>query len=920
MFKGFTDRARRIVAVEAQKEARRLGAAELEPEHIMMPVLRESDAMACAALDFLHISDRDFRFALEKKTSRNDSPLSSAKMPSAKMPLAKMPSVKAPPVKAFPEKRTSEKASAEKKPPGTASFFSKGVQPSPRCKAYIVAAAEEATALDHELVGTEHFLLACFHDAESPAFEFLRSRNAELDMLRIMVKTTFNRDTSSVSKAAGTADEEESEDAANTGDTAEMTEPDNERMFTPLFSGAASPESGVRTTPLLDMFAIDLTDMAWHKKLDPVIGREKEIDRAIRVLSRRTKNNPVFIGDPGVGKTAIVEGIAQMLIGEDAPDSLCGKRLLSISMGQLVAGTKYRGEFEDRLKKVTQEIERAGNVILFIDEIHTIVGAGNTLGGLDASNILKPALARGSFQCIGSTTLAEYKKYIEKDGALERRFQKILVEEPSPETASDIINGLKTRYEDYHHVHYTDGALREAVRLSRRYIHDRLLPDKAIDVIDEAGAAKKLKKEAVRPEEIAHVERELEHLIEEKNALLKAETEGNIPDLLERAQELRHLLASARKSWEEVLRKDCPEVTEADIAEIVSEITGIPLSSLERSETNRLIFMENELRQKVVGQDEAVSALCAALRRSRAGITRGSRPIASFLFLGPAGVGKTFLAKTLAAALFGSENALLRIDMSDYREKQTVSRLVGSPPGYIGFEEGGLLTDQVRQRPYRVILFDEIEKAHRDVLNTLLQVLEEGELEDNFGRRAHFSNTVIIMTSNAGGDKISGGTSLGFSSGRETAVGAMKAEVLAECRKYFSTEFLARIDETVVFNPLAESGLRLILQREIAELSKTIRLKGFLLTVDEFAFNFILHRAHDTKHGARNIRRVMQKELEDPLSMFILENSQEFFDGAFLPGELVAFYNECEDQIGIHASFMDNLPPIVCEDVQEAGC
>jgi ATP-dependent Clp protease ATP-binding subunit ClpC len=867
MLKGFTARAKRIVSAEAQREARRFGAAQLEPEHIMISVLLEEEATACSALAFLRIDNHEFRRTLEKKTQGN--------------------------------------TVAREWPP----FAPAEVPPSARCKAFVQAATQEADGLDHDFVGTEHFLLACFHDEGSSAQKYLYAQNMEIDMLRIIIKTTFNRERANANGEDGVSGSYRSPFIPFFA--SEIT---NEKNFSHSrsHSHSSSQNAGIHT-PFLDAVSADLTALARDKKLDPVIGRDKEIRRALRILVRRNKNNPVLIGEPGVGKTAIAEGIAQLLIQPDAPDvskSLRRKRLVSLNLGQLVAGTRYRGDFEERLKKIVKEIERAGNIILFIDELHTIIGAGNTSGALDASNMLKPALSRGGFQCIGSTTLAEYKKFIEKDGALERRFQKILVEEPDTETALQIVRGLKKRYEDFHQVRYTDAALKEAVRLSCRYIHGRLLPDKAIDVLDESGAAKKIKKEDARPYEITLIEQEISHLMREKDAALQNSELDNSRELLARVREVRRTLDAAHKSWEEALRKDHPSVTADDIAEIVSEMTGIPLSSIrEKSEARRLLSMEDRLKRKIVGQDEAVSAVCAALRRSRAGITRGARPIASFLFLGPAGVGKTFLAKTLAAALFGSENALLRVDMSDYMEKHNVSRLVGSPPGFIGFEDGGILTEQIRQRPYRVILFDEIDKAHRSVLNMFLQILEEGELEDNLGHKVSFSNTVIIMTSNAGADKIAGGAKVGFTTfGEDAAFAAAKAvakEALAECRKFFNTEFLARIDETVVFNPLSQDNLRLILRREIAELSESLSQKNISLTVTEAAFDFILRRTDNTKSGARDVRRVVQRELEEPLSVFILQNDPDFHNSEDEPLHgyaLEAVYDEYKDKLAITVS------------------
>jgi ATP-dependent Clp protease ATP-binding subunit ClpC len=857
MFKGFTSHAKRVV-FDALKDAGCLGAAELEPEHILVSILQKNDTTAYAVLEFLHIDNRSFRLALEKKTRKNGVPH-----------------------EGLPDKQAE-------------------VQPSERCKSFIMAAVQEASALNTDVIGTEHFLLACFHDEGSAAQKYLYAQNTEIDMLRIIVKTTFNRDS---------ADEE--------GDTPDGSGKD--QLFTPVFATIkkGSREGGYHT-PILDTFTTDLTALAKANKLDPVIGRDKEIKRVMRILVRRRKNNPVLIGDPGVGKTAIAEGIAQLLIQPDVDENLRRKRLLSLNIGQLVAGTKYRGEFEERVRKIIKEIERVGNVILFIDEMHTIIGAGNANGALDASNMLKPALSRGGFQCIGSTTLTEYKKFIEKDGALERRFQKVLVEEPDLKMALQIVQGLKKHYEDYHHVRYTEGALREAVRLSHRYIQGRLLPDKAIDVLDESGAAKKINRNTFRPSDILLIEEEISQLIVEKDAVLRGDAPDNTAELLARIHEVRRALKAARKAWEEALDSNCPSVTEEDVAQLISEMTGIPLSSLEKSEAKRLLEMEDLLKKKIVGQDEAVSVLCAALRRSRAGIMRGIRPIASFLFLGPTGVGKTYLAKTLASMLFGSENALLRVDMSDYMEQHNVSRLVGSPPGFVGFEEGGILTEQVRQRPYRVILFDEIEKAHRSALNILLQVLEEGELEDNFGNKVSFANTVIIMASNVGGDKVLGGERLGFSSFPSRGeVSALKKEALAECRKFFSAEFLARIDETVVFNSLSEDDLRLILKREIVELSESLSIKNCSLTVDEAAFDVILSHTRNAKSGARDIRRIVRKELEDPLSMWILENDLNSVSALNNEDDarhiLTAYYDEAEQKVKIYASF-SQIPVTDCRE------
>ncbi|MBE3552660.1 MAG: ATP-dependent Clp protease ATP-binding subunit, partial [Kyrpidia tusciae] len=616
------------------------------------------------------------------------------------------------------------------------------------------------------------------------------------------------------------------------------------------------------------------TQMARDGKLDPVIGRNKEIERVIQVLSRRTKNNPVLIGEPGVGKTAIAEGLAQRIVANEIPETLRNKRVMVLDMGTVVAGTKYRGEFEDRLKKIMDEIRQAGNVILFIDELHTLIGAGGAEGAIDASNILKPALARGELQCIGATTLDEYRKHIEKDAALERRFQPIMVDQPTPEEAIQILHGLRDRYEAHHRVKISDEALEAAVRLSDRYISDRYLPDKAIDLIDEAASRVRLRTHTAPPN-LKELEEQLEEVRKEKEAAVQSQEFEKAAALRDKEQRLREELEKRKQEWQQKQASKDSVVTEEDIAEIVSSWTGIPVKKLAEEESERLLHMEEILHKRVIGQDEAVEAVSRAIRRARAGLKDPKRPIGSFIFLGPTGVGKTELARALAEAMFGDENAVVRIDMSEYMERHTTSRLIGAPPGYVGYEEGGQLTEKIRRKPYSVVLLDEIEKAHPEVFNILLQVLDDGRLTDGKGRTVDFRNTVIIMTSNVGAQSIRRGGPLGFAarSEEEDAYKDMKNKVMEELKRQFRPEFLNRIDEVIVFHALTQQDIMRIVDLMVDDLRKRLRDHDIDFELTDDAKAFLAKEGFDPTYGARPLKRAIQRHIEDRLSEALLNGT-----------------------------------------------
>jgi len=703
---------------------------------------------------------------------------------------------------------------------------------TPRAKRVMELAMDESRKLGHNYVGTEHILLGLIREGEGVAAQVLNNLGVSLELAQKEVLNLLGDP-----KAQGTVKK-----AAN--------------------------------TPTLNQFGRDLTELAAEGKLDPVVGREKEIERVIQVLSRRTKNNPCLIGEPGVGKTAVVEGLAQKIVEQDVPEILKDKRVVSLDMASLVAGTKFRGEFEERLKKVMTEIKQASNIILFIDEMHTIIGAGAAEGAIDASNILKPALARGEIQTIGATTLDEYRKHVEKDPALERRFQPIIVDEPTVEDTIAILKGLRDRYEAHHRVKISDEALEAAAKLSHRYITDRFLPDKAIDLIDEAASRVRLKT-LTTPPELKEVEEELEAIRKEKDAAIKAQEFEKAASLRDREQETKSKLERLKQEWQKDHKLDNTTVTEEDIAEIVASWTGIPVKRLAEEESERLLNMENILHNRVIGQDEAVVAISRAIRRAYAGLKDPSRPIGSFIFLGPTGVGKTELARALADAMFGDENAMIRLDMSEYMERFAVSRMVGAPPGYVGYEEGGELTEKVRRRPYSVVLFDEIEKAHPDVFNILLQILEDGRLTDSKGRTVDFRNTILIMTSNVGANLIQKQKVLGFEPVKDETQDykEMKERVLNELKRTFRPEFLNRIDEIIVFHSLNEEHIRAIVSLMVNEVNNRLTEKGITIEVTDAAKDLLAKEGFDPMFGARPLRRVIQKRIEDRLSEELLKGN-----------------------------------------------
>lgn len=714
---------------------------------------------------------------------------------------------------------------------------------TPDAKETLELAVKEAQILSHDYIGAEHILLGIISNKENIASQILISLGADLDIIQSTVLDLLNEN----------------------NDTDISKEEFNEK------SNKISEEN--TNTPLLDKYGRDLNELAKNNKIDPVIGRNREIERVIQILSRRTKNNPVLIGEPGVGKTAVAEGLAQRLIQGLTPKILANKRIISLSMASLVAGAKYRGEFEDRLKKIIDEITQAQNIILFIDELHTLVGAGASEGSLDAANILKPALSRGEIQIIGATTLKEYKKYIEKDAALERRFQTIMVEEPTVEDAISILMGIRDKYEKFHCAKITDKAIEAAVKISHRYITDRFLPDKAIDLMDEAAAKVRLSTVA-NPRNITSLELQLNSLRKDKEKAINDQDYELAAKIRDEETNLKEQLADIKADWEAQNNAQV-EVTENDIADVATLWTGIPIRKLVTKEAERLLHMEDIMHKRVVGQNEGVCAVAKAIRRARAGLKDPKRPIGSFLFLGPTGVGKTELARSLAEAIFGDESAMIRFDMSEYMEKHTVSRMVGAPPGYIGYDEGGQLTDAIRRKPYAVILLDEIEKAHPDVFNILLQVLEDGRLTASQGRTVDFKNTVIIMTSNAGAFKLQkqSNNTLGFAvndNANEEVNDNAKKLVMEEVKKQFKPEFLNRIDEIIIFNPLTDKELLQIVDLLLHDVANRLQLLGIKISVTDKVKQYLLSHGTDSAYGARPLKRAVQRYLEDPLAEEIL--------------------------------------------------
>ena len=741
---------------------------------------------------------------------------------------------------------------------------------TPRAKRVIELAVDEARFLGHQYIGTEHILLGLLREGEGVAAGVLESLGVTVERVHTEINRVLNQN---------------------------------------------QPQAGPRPntkTPTLDQMGVDLTSAALADKLDPVIGRTKEIERVIQILSRRTKNNPVLIGEPGVGKTAIAEAIAHRIANNDVPETLQGKRLVTLDIGALVAGTKYRGEFEERFKKVIEEIKTSGNCVIFVDEIHTLVGAGAAEGAVDAASILKPSLARGEIQCIGATTIDDYRKHIERDAALERRFQPILVEEPDNQQTIDILRGIKTRYEDFHHLIIDDEALKSAASLAARYIPDRFLPDKAIDLIDEAASRLRIKR-ASPPLSMSEATKALDQVKKEKEEAISSQQYEYGAELRERELDLSSKIEEMRKDWQTALDSEEKVVTDEHIAEVVSMWTGIPVTRLASDESRRLLQMEEALHKRIIGQDEAVVAIAKSVRRARAGLKDPRRPIGSFIFLGPTGVGKTELVRALSEFMFGSEDSLIRLDMSEYMEKHAVARLVGAPPGYIGFDEGGRLTEAVRRKSYSAILFDEIEKAHPDVFNILLQIFDDGHLTDSKGRKVDFRNTIIIMTSNIGSELIKKEGSLGFVSrvdetkAIQLSYDKMKEKVLDEMKKTFRPEFINRIDDSVVFHSLTSAHIRQIVELMLILVEKQLKEKDIKLEITDAAKNFLGEKGFDPAFGARPLRRVIERMVEDPLSDAILEER-------FHSGDTILI--DCQNQ-EIVLNQYDDSPTLVGPSLQQ---
>ncbi|MEX0886620.1 MAG: ATP-dependent Clp protease ATP-binding subunit [Phycisphaeraceae bacterium] len=720
---------------------------------------------------------------------------------------------------------------------------------TPRAKKVIEYAIEEARNLNHNYVGTEHLLLGLLREHEGVAAQVLMNLGLKLEEVREEVLNLLG---------AGVDPEEAGAKGGGGGE-----------------ESSSSAKGGKSKTPALDSFGRDLTELAREGSLDPVIGRANEIERLIQILCRRTKNNPVLLGEAGVGKTAIVEGLAQKIVGNDVPELLADRRIVVLDLAMMVAGTKYRGQFEERIKAVMNEVRRAKNVLLFIDELHTLVGAGGAEGAIDASNVLKPALSRGEIQCIGATTLDEYRKYIEKDGALERRFQTIIVEQPNRDDTVRILTGLRDRYEAHHRVQITDPAIEQAVDLSNRYITARVQPDKAIDVIDEAGARVRLKSMS-KPPDLAEIEEQIERLSIEKDEAVKAADYERAAELRDQAEGLRRKKEQIQRDWRAKSNEVDGIVNEEVVAEVISKMTGVPLQRLEKAETERLLQLEDELHKKVISQHEAIQAIAKALRRARSGLKDPRRPMGSFVFIGPSGVGKTLLSKALAEFMFGDEDSLIRIDMSEYMEKHNVSRLIGAPPGYVGYEEGGQLTEQIRRRPYAVVLLDEIEKAHPDVFNMLLQIMEEGQLTDSFGRHVDFRNVVMIMTSNIGADLIKNKGGFGFAKpSEELDYQKMKQTLNSEIERYFRPEFLNRLDDVIVFRPLTRENLVNIVEYELKKVFHRLEERDMSLELDQSAKDFLIEKGYNPDFGARPLRRAIEQFVEDPLSEAILREEMK---------------------------------------------
>jgi ATP-dependent Clp protease ATP-binding subunit ClpC len=761
---------------------------------------------------------------------------------------------------------------------------------TPRAKKVLEYAIEEARNLNHNYVGTEHLLLGLLREQDGVAAQVLVNLGLKLDDVREEVLNLLG--------AGGDSEETQQQQQQPEGAT-DSGPPDRE----------GGPRRATKSkTPALDSFGRDLTELAKGGELDPVIGRTHEIERLIQVLCRRTKNNPVLLGEAGVGKTAIAEGLAQAIVNQEVPDLLFDKRLVVLDLAAMVAGTKYRGQFEERIKAVMNEVRRAKNVILFIDELHTLVGAGGAEGAIDASNVLKPALSRGEIQCVGATTFDEYRKYIEKDAALERRFQSIAVEPPNASQTVEILKGLRDKYAAHHKVRYTDDALRAAVDLSGRYITGRVQPDKSIDVLDEAGARLRLKS-MTKPPDLTELEERVERLSIDKEEAVKGADYERAAELRDQAEKLRKEKERLQQSWRDRLNEAESVVDEDVIREVVAKMTGVPLTRMAEAESQRLLQLEAELHKKVVSQDDAVKAVSRAIRKARAGLKDPKRPMGSFLFVGPSGVGKTLLAKAIAEFMFGDPESMIYLDMSEYMEKHTVSRLVGAPPGYVGYEEGGQLTEKIRRRPYSVVLLDEVEKAHPDVFNMLLQIMEEGRLTDSFGRQVDFKNTIVIMTSNIGADLVKGGSNFGFSKRAEVQdYDRIKRALLAEAEKFFRPEFINRLDEIIVFRPLVKDDLVQIIDIELAKVRERLAERHMTLVLDQAAKDFLIEKGYNPDFGARPLRRAIGSYIEDPLAESLLT-------GEFKPGDTL---KGTRPEGKEHLAFVVERPPVETVPPQES--
>jgi ATP-dependent Clp protease ATP-binding subunit ClpC len=793
MFERFTDRARKVMAL-ANQEAQRFNHDVIGTEHILLGLVKEGSGVGATVLKNFDVDIKKLRLEVEKHVKSGPDMVTMGKLPQ-----------------------------------------------SPRAKKVIEYAIEEARALNHNYVGTEHILLGLLRESEGIAAQVLVSLGLKLEDVRQEILNLLG--------------------AGSDGAPAAL-----DMKLGPVLG--RKPKS---KTPALDSFGRDLTELAANGELDPVIGRKDEIERLIQILCRRKKNNPVLLGEAGVGKTAIVEGLSHQIVNKQVPEILKDKRIVVLDLAMMVAGTKYRGQFEERIKAVISEVIRAKNVVLFIDELHTLVGAGGAEGAIDAANVLKPALSRGEVQCIGATTLDEFRKHIEKDGALERRFQTIIVEPPSKDETLEILRGLQDRYEAHHRVKFSDEALYQAVELSSRYISGRCLPDKAIDVVDEAGARVRLKNMTVPPD-LTEIEEKIVKLQKEKDEAVRSADYERAAALRDEAQQLLSEKTQLHKKWYEENKETTGVVDTEIIAEVVSKMTGIPLTRLEKKEAQRLLELEAELHKRVVSQDEAINAIAKAVRRARSGIKDPNRPMGSFIFLGPSGVGKTLLAKSLAEFMFGDENSLVQIDMSEFIEKHNVSRLVGAPPGYVGYEEGGQLTERIRRRPYAVLLLDEIEKAHPDVYNILLQIMDEGRLTDSFGRHVDFKNIVLIMTSNIGADLIKNSSGFGFGKKTPEANYEKMKEILhKEVERHFRPEFLNRLDDVIVLKALTREDLQSIVEYELVKVFKRLIEHGLKLELSEQAKEFLIDKGYNPEFGARPLRRAIEHYIEDPLSESLLQ-------------------------------------------------